>query len=74
MGKYVAKRTLLAVLTVLIISAITFFSMHAIPGDPFSSEKAMAPGVLEALKARYGLDKPLGTQYLLYMKGILTRD
>lgn len=72
MGKYVAKRALLAVLTVFIISAITFFSMHAIPGDPFTSEKAMPADVRAAMMARYNLDKPLGEQYALYMKGLMT--
>ena len=72
MGKYVAKRALLAVLTVFIISAITFFSMHAIPGDPFTSEKAMPADVRAAMMARYNLDKPLGEQFLLYMKGLMS--
>ncbi len=72
MGKYVAKRALLAVLTVFIISAITFFSMHAIPGDPFTSEKAMPADVRAAMMARYSLDKPLGEQFLLYMKGLMS--
>ena len=39
MGKYVAKRLLLAVVTVIIICAITFFTMHAVPGGPFNREK-----------------------------------
>ncbi len=74
MGKYVAKRTLLALFTVLIISAITFFTMHAIPGDPFSSEKEIPADVRAEMEARFNLDKPLGVQYVLYIKGILLEN
>ena len=39
LGKYIIKRILLAVMTVLIICAITFFTMHAVPGGPFNRER-----------------------------------
>lgn len=71
MGKYVVKRLLLAVLTVFIICAITFFSMHAIPGGPFNREKALSEATIAALNARYNLDKPEAEQFFLYMKGII---
>ena len=71
MAKYVVKRVLLAILTIFIVSAITFFSMYAIPGGPFSSEKALSPAVLAALEARYGLDQPIPVQYVNYMSRLL---
>ena len=71
MAKYIVKRILLAILTVIIISMITFFAMNAIPGGPFNSEKASSPAVIAALEARYNLDKPVGVQYVLYMKNLL---
>lgn len=71
MAKYVAKRVLLAILTIFIVSAITFFSMYAIPGGPFSSEKALSPAVMAALEARYGLDQPVPVQYVNYMTRLL---
>ncbi len=74
MGKYVVKRTLLAIFTIFIISAITFFTMHSIPGDPFTSEKEVPATVRAELEARFNLDKPLGTQYVLYLKGILLEN
>ena len=73
-GKYVVKRLLLAVLTVFIICAITFFLMHAVPGGPFNREKALSEATVAALNARYGLDKPVLEQFLLYMKGALHGD
>ncbi len=74
MGKYVVKRTLLAIFTIFVISAITFFTMHSIPGDPFTSEKEVPATVRAEMEARFNLDKPLGTQYVLYLKGILTKN
>ena len=74
MGKYVVKRILLAILTVIIICAITFFTMHAVPGGPFNREKALSEATVAALNARYGLDKPVIEQFWLYMKGILHGD
>lgn len=71
MVRYVVKRIILAILTVVVISVITFFAMNAIPGGPFNSEKASSPAVIAALEARYNLDKPLPEQYLLYMKNLL---
>lgn len=72
--RYIIKRILLALLTILIICAITFFAMHAVPGGPFNKEKALSQATIDALNARYNLDKPLGTQFLLYMKGLLHGD
>ena len=74
MGRYVVKRVLLAVVTVFIICAITFFIMHAVPGGPFNREKALSPATIAALNARYNLDKPLGEQFVMYMKGLLHGD
>ena len=73
-GKYIIKRILLAVLTVFIICAITFFLMHAVPGGPFNREKALSDATIAALNARYNLDKPKGEQFLLYMKNLLHGD
>ena len=74
MARYVIKRLILAVVTVFIICAVTFFAMHAIPGGPFNKEKALSPATIAALEARYNLDKPLPTQFMLYMKGIMKGD
>ena len=47
---YIVKRILLAILTVFLVITITFFVMHAVPGGPFTSEKAVTPAVQEALE------------------------
>ncbi len=62
LGKYVVKRVLLAILTIFVISVITFFAMNAIPGGPFNKEKASSAATQAALEARYTLDKPVPVQ------------
>ena len=71
---YLIKRVLLAFLTVFLVITITFFFMHAIPGDPFMSEKEVPPQVKEALLEKYGLDKPLIVRFFIYLKNMLTGD
>lgn len=70
---YILKRLALAVLTVWVVITITFFVMHAVPGGPFTSEKAISAAAKAALEAKYGLDKPLFEQYVTYLKDIITK-
>lgn len=74
MARYVVKRMILAVVTIFIVCAITFFAMNAIPGGPFNAEKAPSPEVQKVLEKRYNLDKPVGTQFVLYMKNVFRGD
>lgn len=74
MSKYIVKRIGLAIVTIFVISIITFFAMNAIPGGPFDSEKATTPEVRAVLEKRYNLDKPLVEQYVIYMKNVLHGD
>lgn len=74
MRKYIIKRILLAIFTVFLICALTFFLMNAIPGGPFTGEKAISPAVQEALEKRFNLDKPIIVQFFLYMGNILHGD
>lgn len=56
------------------IATLTFILMHAIPGDPFTDEKAIPEEILKTLNHHYGLDQPLLVQYGKYLKGILMGD
>lgn len=60
------------VVTLFVIITITFIMMHAIPGGPFTREKALPEAVLNALNEKYHLDDPLWKQYVDYVKGVLT--
>ena len=70
---YIIKRVLLGLLTIWAVITITFFVMHAVPGGPFLSEKAISEAATKALEMKYGMDKPLFQQYLTYLKDIVTR-
>lgn len=74
MLKYSIKRILLAIVTIFIIAAITFFAMNAIPGGPFAKEKAPEARIQAVLEARFNLDKPVGEQFLLYLRNFLQGD
>ena len=58
MVKYIIKRLLAGVLTIVVLITIAFFLMHAMPGSPFSIEeqKKLTPEGLARLNAKYGLD------------------
>lgn len=73
MVKYILKRTAWAFLTLLAVVTVTFFLMRSIPGDPLAGlARALPEETKAAFMAKYGLDKPLFEQYLIYMKGLLT--
>lgn len=71
---YILKRVIYSFLTVLVLIVITFFLMHAIPGDPISGEKALSETMRKALEAKYGLDKPLLDQLFIYITNALRGD
>lgn len=74
MVKYVLKRTFWALVTLLAVVTVTFFLMRSIPGDPLAGmARALPEKTKAAFMAKYGLDKPLFEQYLIYMKGLLTQ-
>lgn len=74
MAKYIVKRVLLAVITIFVVATLTFFLMNAVPGGPYEAEKSIAPQAKAALEAKFGLDQPLGVQYVTYMKNLLKGD
>ena len=74
MLSYFGKRLLLGLVTIWFIASATFFGMHAVPGDPLAGDKAMTPQIRANLEAKYGLDQPLSTQYLIYLGNIARGD
>ena len=69
---YVGKRLLLAFLTIWVVITVTFFVMHAVPGDPFTSEKALPEAAKQRLMEKFQLDKHPVEQYFNYLKDIIT--
>lgn len=71
---YILKRFGMALLTIFLVILITFFTMHAVPASPFSSEKAKSDATIAALEKKYGFDKPVGVQFLNYLGGVARFD
>lgn len=72
--RYVGYRLLQGLITVWFIATVTFFVMHFSPGNPLSQEKAVSEEIMKNLEANLGLDKPVFTQYLIYMKNMALFD
>ena len=74
MLKFIFKRVFTGLITLFLVITITFFLLHRLPGDPFESEKAIPPQVKANLMVKYGIDKPLGVQYVNYLKNVAKGD
>ena len=71
---YTLKRILQGIVTVWFIATVTFIAMHAVPGDPLANERATTEQIRRNLEQRYGLDRPVSEQYLVFIGGILQGD
>ncbi len=71
---YVLKRLLQGIVTVWFIATATFFAMHNVPGDPLLNDRAVSEAIRINLEAKYGLDQPIGTQYLIYLGNLVQGD
>jgi oligopeptide transport system permease protein len=71
---YLARRILWIIPVLFTVSIITFALMHAVPGGPWDSEKALPAGVVARLNAEYGLDKPVHEQYIAWLGGFVQGD
>ena len=74
MWVYVLKRLLQGIVTVWFIATATFFAMHNVPGDPLLNDRAVSEAIRINLEAKYGLDQPVGTQYLIYLGNLARGD
>ncbi len=74
MRRYLIKRVLMMILTLLLITILTFLLMHSVPGGPFTSDRQVTKAVQDALDQKYHLNDPLWKQYLDYLKNLLHGD
>ncbi|AFZ90353.1 ABC transporter permease [Bacillus velezensis] len=74
MLRYFIKRFIAMIMTVLVITTLTFVMMKVIPGSPFNEERGTNEAVQRNLESYYHLNEPLITQYAIYLKFILTFD
>ena len=76
--RFIGKRLIYLVIMLIGVATLVFILTKLIPGDPVTanlSQRALSdPEIVAAYKLRYGLDKPLITQYLYYMRNLLQLD
>jgi peptide/nickel transport system permease protein len=73
MHTYILRRVLIAIPILLGLLTVNFFLIHAAPGDPTEIfyNPDMSPEARENIRRMYGLDQPVGVQYVKYIKGVL---
>lgn len=79
MTAYIIRRVLIAIGLVYVVTTIIFLILHVIPGDPAElllsgGGVAPSPEIVESLRHRLGLDRPLLDQYVSFLSGILEGD
>ena len=74
MAEYLVRRLLIAIPTMFVIVTLSFLLIRAAPGGPFDEEAALEPQVIENLSAAYHLDKPVSTQFVIYLGNVLQGD
>lgn len=76
MLSFVLKRLLTLLITLAVVSALIFFIMGLLPGDPAAIMlgTSASPETLAALQKQLGLDQPLPLRYLHWLAGVLRGD
>ncbi len=83
MLRYIARRFLVAIPTVVLISIVSFFVIQLPPGDFLTSyaatlkaqgDRSESRQALELMRERYGLNQPIYVQYLKWVRGMLQGD
>jgi peptide/nickel transport system permease protein len=77
-GRYVIRRVLQAIPLLLVISAIGFALYHIVPNSPFRAELSLNPNATQEdiarLEAKYGLDRPVHEQYVVWLSNVVRGD
>jgi ABC-type dipeptide/oligopeptide/nickel transport system permease component len=71
--RYITKRLLYTIPVIWLVVSVVFLLIHLVPGDPIQAmlgENATSAD-LQATRHQYGLDLPIGRQYVNYWKGVL---
>ena len=63
MLRFIVRRVLITIPTILVVISITWGLIKLAPGNFYSGEKAISPAIEQAIREKYGLDKPWYQQY-----------
>ncbi len=74
MLRFIGRRLLVAIPTLLLVVTVAFFMMRAAPGSPFDMDRKLSPEIERNVLAKYGMNKPLHEQYVDYLSGVARGD
>jgi peptide/nickel transport system permease protein len=80
MTTYIVRRLLYGLIVFIVVTILVFLAMRALPGDPIliyvvaQDVQQITPEILDELKAKYGLDRPLPVQYFNWVADIFRGD
>ena len=74
MLRFIVRRLLITIPTILVVISITWVLIKLAPGNFYSGEKQLPPAIEKAIREKYGLDKPWYQQYGKTMWGIVRLD
>jgi peptide/nickel transport system permease protein len=78
MYAYMVRRILQSFVVVFLVSTIVFAAIHLVPGDPvmamLGSQANVTPDLIETLRQKWGVDRPVHEQYLKWISGLVRGD
>ena len=76
LARWLGRRVLFGIPVIVGIAALTFTLVHLAPGDPiyFLAGDGGSPAYYAEMRAKYGLDRTLTEQFLLYVRAVLSAD
>ena len=74
MGKYIIKKLIRLIITLIVTSFVIFLIFELVPGDPVLDKLGTraTPELVEALRIQYGLNEPFILRYFKFLGGIFT--
>jgi oligopeptide transport system permease protein len=74
MLRFLVRRLVVAIPTLFVVITVAFFMMRAAPGSPFDSDRRLPPEIKANVEKKFGMNRPLGVQYVGYLGGVLHGD
>jgi ABC-type dipeptide/oligopeptide/nickel transport system permease component len=74
--RYVARRAVYTIVVIFVASIVIFWGLRVAPGDPANTlfNPLASPEAKQALRVKFGLDKPVAVQYLFFLRDFFTGD
>src|SRR5690348_13081128 len=75
-GRYIFRRLALMIPTLIGLSILTFIISHVVPADPakLAAGPRATPDMVEALREKFGLDRPIYVQYYRFLRQLAHGD